>query len=270
MDEHEHGAASRSLSRSSISVDGHPTTYHVAGAGDPVILVHGLAGSSRWWRRNVPALAARYRTYLVDLPRFGAMHGRGRFVLVEAAAWLVAWMRSAGLDHAHIIGHSMGGLIAIRLAAQQPDTVSRLVLTAPAGLPSARSLAAHALPLLRAARHSKPGLLPLLAYDTARAGPRTLWRAAQEIVSEDVRADLAAIRSPTLVIMGENDPLVPPATGRILQERIADARLLVLKAAGHVVMFDQPDAFNRAVVPFLAGEPTPVADQPSGAGDVRH
>jgi pimeloyl-ACP methyl ester carboxylesterase len=270
MDKHGHAAATLSLSRCSIAVDGQWTTYHVAGSGEPVILIHGLAGSGRWWRRNVPTLATRFRTYVVDLPRFGVMHGRGRFVLAEAATWLWEWMRSIGLRHAHLIGHSMGGLIAIRLAAQRPDAVSRLVLLAPAGVPAARSLAAHALPLLRAARHSKPGFLPLLAYDAVRAGPRTLWRAAQEIVSEDVREDLAAIRSPTLVIMGQNDALVPPAVGRMLQENIADARLLVLKGAGHVVMFDQPDAFNHAVLPFLAGTPVIVSDEPAGEDDVRH
>jgi pimeloyl-ACP methyl ester carboxylesterase len=270
MTEHGHDAASLSLSRCSTSVDGHPTTYHVAGSGEPVVLVHGLAGSSRWWRRNVPAIAARFRTYLVDLPRFGAMHGRGRFALAEAATWLSEWMSHVGVGRAHLIGHSMGGLIAIRLAAQRPEAVCHLVLVAPAGVPSARSVAGHALPMLRAGLHSKPGLLPLLAYDAVRAGPRTLWRAAREIVSEDVREDLAAIRSPTLVVMGQHDPLVPPAVGRIMRDTIADARLLVLKGAGHVAMFDQPDAFNDALLPFLAGISVLVDDEPAGADDVRH
>jgi pimeloyl-ACP methyl ester carboxylesterase len=270
MNEHGKAAASSTLSRHSISVDGYLTSYQVGGAGEPVVLVHGLAGSGRWWRRNVSVLTDTYRTYVVDLPRFGSMHGRGRFVLAEAAAWLLEWMSRVGLHSAHLIGHSMGGIIAIRLAAQRPDAVRRLVLIAPAGIPSARSLAAHTLPLLRVARHSKPGLLSLLAYDAVRAGPRTLWRAAQEIVSEDVREDLAAIRSPTLVVMGEHDSLVPPAAGRVLQESIADARLLVLKDAGHVVMFDQPDAFNNALLPFLAGTSAPAVDRPDSGFDVRH
>lgn len=257
------------VARRSISVDGHPTTYHVAGSGEPVILVHGLAGSGRWWQRNVPTLAARHRTYLVDLPRFGAMHGRGRFVLAEAAAWLLEWMRRVGLDRAHVIGHSMGGLIAVRLAAQRPDAVCRLVLVAPAGIPSERSVAGLALPMLRAGLRSKPRFLPLLAHDAVRAGPRTLWRAAQELVSEDVREDLTAIRSPTLIVMGQHDALVPPAAGRVLEANIANARLLVLKHAGHVVMFDQPDAFNRALLPFLAGAPMPTADDPVSATDRR-
>jgi pimeloyl-ACP methyl ester carboxylesterase len=270
MIEQGNDAMSLSLSRRSISVDGHPATYHVAGSGEPVILVHGLAGSGRWWRRNVPALVAQYRTYLVDLPRFGAMHGRGRFVLAEAAAWLLEWMRRIGLDRAHVIGHSMGGLIAIRLAAQRPDAICRLVLVAPAGVPSARSVAGHALPMLRAGLHSKPGFFPLLAYDAIRAGPRTLWRAAREIVSEDVREDLAAIQAPTLVVMGQNDPLVPPTAGQVMRDTIADARLLVLKGAGHVVMFDQPEAFNDALLPFLSGAPAPEADEPADGHDLRH
>jgi pimeloyl-ACP methyl ester carboxylesterase len=265
----KHGSEAGSfLARRSISVDGHPTTYHVAGSGEQVVLVHGLAGSGRWWQRNVQALAAQHRAYLVDLPRFGVMHGRGRFVLAEAAAWLLEWMRRVGLDRAHLIGHSMGGLIAIRLAARRPDAVRRLVLVAPAGIPSERSVAGLTLPMLRAGLRSKPRFFPLLAYDAVRAGPRTLWRAANEIVSEDVREDLTAIQSPTLIVMGQHDALVPPIVGRVLEENIADARLLVLKHAGHVVMFDQPDAFNHALLPFLAGASIPAVDDPAGGHDV--
>jgi pimeloyl-ACP methyl ester carboxylesterase len=256
------------ISRREVSVAGHPTIYHVAGSGEPVILIHGLSGSGRWWRRNLPALSERYHTYLVDLPRFGAMHRTGRFILAEAATWLLAWMDAAGLRRADVIGHSMGGLIAIRLAAKRPAVVSRLVLVAPAGVSSKPSLAAQALPLLRAARHSRPSFFPMLAYDALRAGPRTLWRAARDLVSDNVRDDLGAIRSPTLVIVGRHDPLTPPDMGAVLQKAIADARLLVIEGAGHVVMYDQPDIFNDAVLAFLAGAPESATAAPSPSAHV--
>lgn len=251
------------ISRREVLVAGHPAIYHVGGAGEPLILIHGLSGSGRWWHRNLPALAEHYRTYLVDLPRFGAMHRTGRFILAEAATWLLAWMDAAGLRRALAIGHSMGGLIAIRLAAQRPAAVSRLVLVAPAGVASKPSLAAQALPLLRAARHSRPSFFPMLAYDALRAGPRTIWRAAHDLVTDDVRDDLGAIRAETLVIMGRNDPLAPPAVGDVLREGIAGARLIVIEGAGHVVMYDQPDDFNDAVLAFLAGAPESATATPS-------
>ena len=72
-------------------MQGRPVRYQVAGTGEPVILVHGLAGSSGWWRHNVPALAERYAVYTVDLPGFGGMrHLRRRFALAGAASWLLA------------------------------------------------------------------------------------------------------------------------------------------------------------------------------------
>ncbi|HZB95846.1 MAG TPA: alpha/beta fold hydrolase, partial [Herpetosiphonaceae bacterium] len=99
-----------------IQVRGLRVRYQVVGSGEPVILVHGLSGSSRWWMRNIPALAPRYQLYLVDLPGFGAMRRHRRhFVLSEAASWLLAWMDAVNLRQAHVVGHSMGGFICARL-----------------------------------------------------------------------------------------------------------------------------------------------------------
>jgi len=235
----------------------HPVRYEVAGeAGEPVVMVHGLSGSTRWWARNLPALARHYRLYLVDLPGFGAMRRLGRqFVLAEAALWLSEWMRAVGLERAHLVGHSMGGYVAIRLAAGRPELVGRLVLVASAGTPTGRSMLGHLVPLLLAARYATPTFLPVLARDTLRMGPTTLWRAARDLLAEDVRKDLRRIEAPTLLLWGENDPLVPPAVGGLLRQEIPDSRLLVLEAAGHVPMFDRSRKFDAALLAFLAGEP---------------
>ncbi len=229
--------------------------YEVAGEGEPVVLVHGLSGSTRWWSRNVPAIAERHRIYLVDLPGFGTMRSlRRRFVLAETATWLSEWMEAAGLERAHLVGHSMGGYVSVRLAASRPELVRRLVLIAPAGVPAERSMIGHLVPLLLAVRYATPAFIPVLVRDALRMGPSTLLRAARDLLAEDIRGDLRNVEAPTLLVWGENDPLIPPAVGDLLREEIPNSRLLLLRRAGHVPMFDQPKEFDAALLAFLAGE----------------
>ena len=236
-------------------VGGYPVRYEVAGEGEPVVLVYGLSGSTRWWAGNVPALAERHRVYLVDLPGFGAMRRlRRRFVLAEAASWLSAWMEAVGLEQADVVGHSMGGYISLRLAAQRPEAVRRLVLVAPAVLPAGQSLLGQVLPLLLSARHMKPSFLPVVTGDALRMGPVTLWRTARDLLRGDVREEVRSVRAPTLLIWGENDTLVPPTIGHLLRREIPDSRLLIMEKAGHVPMFDRPRKFDAALLTFLTGE----------------
>jgi pimeloyl-ACP methyl ester carboxylesterase len=244
------------LDERSIIVEGQPVRYQVAGRGEPIVLVHGLSGSTRWWRRNISALAAEHTVLLVDLPGFGAMaRSHVRFVLAEAARWLCRWMEAVELGPVNLVGHSMGGQIAIRLAARRPEAVKRLVLVAPAAIPAHGSfLGSYLLPLLIAARHTTPAFLPTLAYDVARAGPRTLLRATRDLLAQDVRANLRRIAAPTLLIWGKHDTLVPPSVGDLLCKEIPHARLVCIERAGHVVMYDQPRAFDTAVLTFLSGQ----------------
>ncbi|MBA2284942.1 MAG: alpha/beta fold hydrolase [Ktedonobacteraceae bacterium] len=229
--------------------------YTVAGEGEPVVLVHGLSASSLWWTRNVRSLAEHYRVYMVDLPGFGTMRrAHRRFALIEAADWLLAWMEAVGIERAHLVGHSMGGYICIQLAVQRPDSVRRLVLIAPAGLPGGRTIRGYLVPLLLAIWYTTPTFLVILFYDALRTGPLMLLRAAQDLLSKDMREDLKAIKAPTLIIWGVNDTLVSPQLGRVLRQEIANARLLVLPGAGHIVMFDRAREVNRALLEFLAGK----------------
>src|SRR5689334_12582644 len=127
------GGGAVRIVRRVVRVNGYPVRYKVAGVGEPVILVHGLSGSTRGWARSVDALAKAYRVSLVELPGFGAMRrSHVRLGLDEAATWLLRWMEALGLRGAHLVGHSMGGYICMRLAALRPEAVHRLVLAAPA------------------------------------------------------------------------------------------------------------------------------------------
>ena len=248
-------ATQQKLSLRYVEVENYRIRYLVAGEGEPVILVHGLSGSTRWWIRNVPRLAQYYRVYLVDLPGFGTMRRfRRRFALEKASSWLLAWMETIGVEQAHFLGHSMGGHICMRLAASRPDVVSRLVLVSPAAIPHVRSVFGYFVPLLIALRTLKPAFFLILSFDAIRAGPFMLLRATRELIAQDLRDEMKALNTPTLLVWGENDTLVPLSLGQILRDEIANSRLLILKKAGHVSMFDQPDEFNEAVLAFLRGE----------------
>lgn len=250
------GSGGSSLCRREAYVYGLPVRYEVAGSGDPVVLVHGLSGSTRWWARNVPDLARRHRVYLVNLPGFGTLPRPGRrFVLAEATSWLLAWMEAVGLSGAHLVGHSMGGYLCLKLAARRPDVARKLVLVDPAGIPSHRTMLGHLGPLLLTARHARPAFLPVLVRDALCAGPLTLLKTARDLLAEDVREDLHRVAAPTLLVWGDGDPLIPPSTGDVMRAEIPDSRLLIIDRAGHNPMFDRPEAFNAALLAFLSGEP---------------
>lgn len=253
-----------------IRLRGRTVLYRTAGEGEPLVLVHGLAGSARSWRTTAADLARSYRVHLVDLPGFGAMsRPRSRFVLSEAAGWLAELLRELELGPAHLAGHSMGGYVSLRLAAEHPELVRRLVLAAPAGVPAERSLPGHLLPLLRTLRRISPPDFPPHLFNALRAGPWNLLRIARELLAEDVRAELGRIRHPTLLIWGEEDPIIPPETGELFRREIPDSRLVVLPGAGHLLMDDRPHEFNRAVRSFLAGEASGGSSRRAGRIDAQ-
>lgn len=230
--------------------------YRTMGQGEPLLLLHGLSGSFRWWRRNIFHLAHSYQLYLIDVPGFGRrkadQHG---FDLDSIAASLVEWMDLLDIKQAHLLGHSMGGYLCLWIAAHHPARLKRLVLVSPASFFQNPSFGSSIVPLLLTICTLKPSFFPLLVADALRAGPRVIVQAAHDLFTKDIRASLPEISAPTLLIWGTHDVLVPPVIGEILRDLMPDARLLLLEKAGHVAMFDQADQFNQAVLAFLAGEP---------------
>jgi pimeloyl-ACP methyl ester carboxylesterase len=201
------------------------------------VLVHGLAGSSRWWR-DVEARLDGLELDAVDLPR--------RAGLDELERWLADRLE----PRASLVGHSLGGLLAARVAARRPELVERLVLIAPAGV-TGRSLRGHVLPLARALAGVRPRLAPLLLHDALRAGPAGLWSAGRIAARTDVRSLLAEIAAPTLLVWGERDALVPAVHGHTCTAALLNGRLEVVRGAGHVPMLERPEEVSRLLREFL-------------------
>jgi pimeloyl-ACP methyl ester carboxylesterase len=225
------------------------------GAGDDVVLLHGLSGSHRWWRFTVPALAPAFRVHLPEMIGFGDSRGAARIPSIrEMAGLVVRWLDAMRVDRTHFVGHSMGAQIGIHVAATWPDRIGRLVLVSAAGVPRSLGparLAGLGVDLVRPRAWGRPSFLGTIAADAIRAGPLTLGRAAYGILRDDIRPMLPGIRSRTLLVWGENDPLTPVADGRLMAEMIPDARLEVLPGAAHNPMADRPREFNRLLVGFL-------------------
>src|SRR5262245_47371820 len=154
-----------------IEVDGRRVRYRVTDTGaGPLVLVHGLAGSWRWWSPLFRSLAERRRIYVVDLPRL-----RRGIRAAELSAWLGRWLDAVGLERVDIAGHSLGGLVAAELAGEGRERTRRLVLVAPAGIPCGRSVLGRALPLLGELYEIRASL-PMVAADALRTGPFSVAR----------------------------------------------------------------------------------------------
>ncbi len=223
------------------------------GDGPPLILLHGLAGSARWWTRNIPGLSRSFRVLAIDLPGFGTSPRGQRLILDEAAGVVAATMDRLGIERASVIGHSMGGLIAGGLAADQPERVDRLVLVDAAFLSLRRSAVQTVSGPAVTLRWTAPSLLPLVVRDGLRSGPVRLASASIQLVRADWEAKLPRIAAPTLVIWGEHDRICPLTIGQRIVASIPGSRLVVVTGAAHNPMWEQPDTFDREVLDFLAG-----------------
>jgi pimeloyl-ACP methyl ester carboxylesterase len=227
--------------------------------GQAVVLLHGLAGSARWWRRNVAALREEYTVVIPDLIGFGRSPRAGRLPdISRVAAVMHSWLHTLGLGRVHVVGHSMGGQISVHLAAAFPEVVDRLVLVDSAGIPhpmTPREFARACASLAPPRAWGDPRFLRTIAGDAWVAGPVTMAQAVGHIVRDDVRPLLPGVMAPTLVIWGERDRLVPPDDADVFRRLIPDASLVRISGAAHNPMVDRPGAFNRLVLRFLRGEP---------------
>jgi len=201
-----------------------------------IVCVHGLAGSPRWWRPVLAQLEERYEVELLDMRDVPP---------AEGAEWLAEHMG----PETTVIAHSLGGLLAAQVAARRP--LRKLVLVAPAGLPTGRHPVLESLALAGTVFSVRPLFMLTLALDALRWGPLAIIRGSRYAISADLRHDLQHITAPTLVVWGEGDRLVPTRLAQTWTDSIPNARLELIPGCAHVPMVENPTAFVRAVLDFL-------------------
>ncbi len=262
------------MDHKTLAINGLRLHYTVAGAGPDIVFVHGWASSRRMWTSFLPHLTRSFRCWTLDLPGFGDSEkpAPGWYSIPNFTATLLAFMHQHDLEQPRLVGHSMGGMIVLNLAARHPESIARLVainpvVTGRANLkPLARpDVSQRALGwVLRMA----PALLqPLLSHplghrvsgltyirrrneDFAKGTPESLVLSGRAIVAYDVSPLLARITAPTLVIVGAQDVSVPPAEGRLAAERIPGGQLHTMRA-GHLPTDDRPVETLRVLQDFL-------------------
>lgn len=251
-------------SKETFSLGGQRITVSSSGYGPPLLLIHGLSGSARWWRQTLPALQGQ-RAYAVNLAGFGEAGGQRQLGVRASAALLGEWLRYHNLSDVVVVGHSMGGHISLHLASAHPERLRGLVLVSASGLLRGEWWKL-AMTLPRAALSGKRRFVPTVVADGFRAGVFNLHRATRDLLHDDVGELLPGIGMPTLVVWGGQDNIVPPQLGRALADAIPGAQLVMLPRAAHVPMVDDPEGFQRALSGFLAGLP-PLPGQAASSGD---
>src|SRR4029077_3268558 len=275
------------MTASEVVLHGHRMTYRTAGSGPVLLLVHGIAGRSATWDDVLPWLAERSTVVAPHVLGHGtSAKPRGDYSLGAYASALRDLLGVLGHERATIVGHSLGGGVAMQLAYQFPDHCERLVLVSSGGLGREVHM------LLRAA--ALPGsewVLPLLcagnvgdAVDATarffgrmgfRAGADLdeLWRGFRSLAAADARQAFVhtlrtivdsggqrvnasdrlylAAHVPTLIVWGERDRMIPVAHGRAAHEAIPGSRLEVFADSGHFPHRDLPRRFVEVLVDFI-------------------
>jgi pimeloyl-ACP methyl ester carboxylesterase len=250
-----------------------------------VILIHGLMDSAEQWRANMDALASAHRVFAVDLMGFGfsSRVTAPVYSMKRLARSIREFMDAQGIPRASIVGHSLGGAVALEFAHDFPERVEKLVLIAPATyllqwrpelrwarqLPFVpRALIGWTLTSRRArGRALRDALGDPARFDAAelarRIRPLRVRGTADALVAmlesphhSDLPQDLARVTAPTLIVWGEKDRAVPRRHGTYHARALPHARLVVIENAGHLPQYEYPDQVNRLILEFLdaAGE----------------
>ncbi len=255
--------------------------YFLGGEGPPLILVHGLGGAAANWTELVPLLVRRHRLLVPDLPGHGGSTALPAVAGLEPFADRVALVAEReGMLPAPVVGHSLGGMVVLRMALRQPDDVPALVLAAAAGLSVGNIWGRNLLSVFSTIRPGRlaaryrsrvarsPVLRRLVFGFVSVADPAGLtdeavegflaaqllhtdvgsaWRALQ---ADDPREELDAIRCPVLVLWGAEDVQLPLDDAFEYTRRLR-ARLRVIPGCGHLLIGERPEACDRAIEDFL-------------------
>jgi pimeloyl-ACP methyl ester carboxylesterase len=231
-------------------------------AREAVVFIHGAGASSNIWLRQLSVLEEEFLALALDLPGHGQSEGEGEERVEEYAQAVLAFLDKLGLEESSLVGHSMGGAIALTLARDFPERVKKIVLAGsgaqlkvpPEVIQALCGDFREAIRVMGQYAFS----LPSLNFPTG-GGEAGIGKTSREVVVKDfvacdgfdIRPHLGDIRQEALVICGERDRFTPPEFSEFLHFHLPRSRLEIIKGAGHMLMIENDRAFNAALLRFL-------------------
>lgn len=274
-------AVARSLEEGDKTAEGLLLHYVSAGgegtglktSSIPVVLVHGIAGSTLLWQANLSAIGARHKVFAVDLPG----HGRsgkpgGRYDIDLFTRSLLGFLDACGLEKVVLAGHSLGGHVCLKLALERPERVARLVLIDSGGLgpeidvgflkPLLSGITREATETMLRGLFANPAMVNRSMVDAtfealSRPGAWEAVRSAVEsavprgIQVESLAERLSELRVPVLIAWGARDAVIPLARGKEAHVSLPGAELWVAENAGHCPQIEAASDFNDRLLKFL-------------------
>jgi pimeloyl-ACP methyl ester carboxylesterase len=249
-------------------IDGLDVLYYTAGHGEPLVVIHGGGGDARTWWRNIAVLAEKYTVYAPDLPGFGGSQPlSGNYYIPELSEFIAKFAANLGLEKFNLVGHSLGGGIALNFALKWPDKITKLVLVSSLclgreiafwvrlfSLPAIiSSFGAIFMTVLKGVKWivkqlNPAGLvMPLSPAAMTVGGSITTFR-QQTLVLEQY---LPEVKMPTLLIWGSRDPIVPVMQAYRAAKVIPDCRVEVFQNRGHNVHRDELKKFSNLLTGFF-------------------
>ena len=225
---------------------------HPAPTRPPLVMVHGWGVSGRYMMPLARRLAATRSVYVPDLPGHGhSAHPRRALDVTALADVLLAAMDALHVDRPAMVGNSMGCQIIIDLAARQPDRVDRAVLVGPTLDDDARSVTRHAMRLFADIPFERVTLVPVVAWDYLRMGPRLLYQELRHMLDDREMEKARHVRAPCLIVRGARDAVVPCAWAQQVADALRAGEAREVKGWGHALNFSAPDELLKVVGEFL-------------------
>lgn len=241
---------------SAVIIDRDIIHYEVLGRGRPLILLHGWVGSWRYWIPVMQAASLAYRTYAIDLFGFGdTAKDRQRYSLEEQSKLVGKFLEQMGIGRVALLGHGLGGLVALMYSAQNPDIVDRVMAVScplEAESVSARLKTGSPLGLAEWLLDRNSLTEPALA-DAPKADSMALTTSFEVLPQVNgLRLMNQAPQTACLLVYGEKDPAVSPPGSDALAGLPQHAQAVLFAESGHFPMLDESSRFNRLLSDFLA------------------